>query len=119
MSQHEQLAIFRAAYDFVVHIETIVHGFSRYHKYSIGAELRQASRTILRSIVRANYARKERCALLLELRYTLEDCKVLIRLAHDSKAFRSTNQYLHCAEQLVAIMKQNEGWLKHSQKITI
>lgn len=116
MSQHEQLAIFRTAYDFAVHIDTLVHGFGRYHKYAIGAELRHGARTILRTIVRANYAREERCALLLELRYTLEDCKVLIRLAHDSKAFRSTKQYLHCAEQLVDIMKQNEGWLKHSQK---
>jgi hypothetical protein len=70
----------------------------------------------VRSIVRANYAREERSTLLLELRYTLEDCKVLLRLAHDSKAFRSTNQYLHCAEQLVTIMKQNEGWLKQTQK---
>ena len=116
MSQHEQLAIFRASYDFALHIETVVHGFSRYHKYAVGAELRQSSRSILRSIVRANYARDKRSVTLIELRYTLEDCKVLLRLAHDSRAYRSTNQYLHCAEQLVDIMKQNEGWLKQSQK---
>lgn len=116
MSQHEQLAIYRAAYDYALHIETVVQGFSRYHKYALGAELRQTSRAILRAVVRANYARKDRASILLELRYTLEDCKVLLRLAHECKAFRSTKQYLYSAELLVGIMKQNEGWLKQCQK---
>ena len=115
MSQYDQLAIYRAAYDFAVHIDGVVHGFSRYHKYAIGAELRSTSRTALRSIVRANYARDDRADILTELRYTLEDCKILLRLAHDTKAFPSAKQYLYCAQLLVDIMKQNEGWLKQSQ----
>ena len=40
MARYEHLPIYRAAFDLAVHIEKIVHNFSRYHKYTLGSELR-------------------------------------------------------------------------------
>jgi hypothetical protein len=48
-------------------VEKIVRNFSRYHKYTLGGELRAKSREIVGVIIAAN-SRVEKLALLLELR---------------------------------------------------
>ena len=44
LARYEHLPIYRAAFDLAVHIEKIVSNFSRYHKYTLGTELRDGSR---------------------------------------------------------------------------
>ena len=112
MARYEHLPIFREAYNLTVHIEKIVRNFSRYHKYTLGKDLRDKSREILEQIVAANNAAEDRATRLLELRQELESFKVLVRLCHDSGAFTSTRSYLHVAERITNIAKQNEGWFK-------
>jgi hypothetical protein len=48
MAQYEHLPIFKKAYDLALYLEKIVRDFSRYHKYSVGAELRALSREVMR-----------------------------------------------------------------------
>ena len=52
MARYEHLPIYRAAFDLAVHLEKIVRNFSRYHRYSLGTELRAGSRRILESMQR-------------------------------------------------------------------
>jgi len=113
MARYEHLPIYRAAYDIAVYIEKIVRQFARYHKYTLGSELRRRSLTVLEGIVRANNA-ANRAELLLGLRQEVEAFKVVARLSHDSGAF-STKKYLYLSEKLTEIAKQNEGWLKKAQ----
>ena len=40
MARSEHLPIFTAAYDLCLYLEQVVRGFSRYHKYGLGAGLR-------------------------------------------------------------------------------
>jgi len=115
MARYEHLPIYRAAFDLAVHVEKIVRNFSRYHKYSLGTELRERSRRILERIMEAN-SRQDRAEDLRELRRDLEAFKVLARLCHESGGFASTRAYLYVAEQVVGIAKQNEGWLRQSLK---
>ena len=51
MAQYEHLPIYRKAFDLTVHIENIVKGFSRYHKYTLGTDLRTISKEIVRQII--------------------------------------------------------------------
>ena len=115
MARYEHLPIYRAAFDLAVHIEKIVTNFSRYHKYTLGTELRDGSRRILQGIIAANEA-KDRGPALESLRREIETLKVTARLAQESGAFASTRAYLHVAEQVVGIARQNEGWLRKAQK---
>jgi hypothetical protein len=39
-----------------MHLEKVVAGFSGYHKYTLGTELRQGSRAVLQQVVRTNHA---------------------------------------------------------------
>jgi hypothetical protein len=44
MAQYEHLPIYKKAFDMIVYIENTVKGFSRYHKYTLGTELRFKTR---------------------------------------------------------------------------
>ncbi len=111
MAQTEHLPIYKAAYDLCLYLEQVVHGFSRYHKYSLGADLRDGARRTLKLVVRAN-SRRDKSVTLLDLREELEELKVLLRLCQDVKAFPRFNSFEHAMTQVVQIAKQNEGWLK-------
>ena len=50
MARYEHLPIYKAALDMTVHFERLVAGFSRYHKFTLGTELREASRGVLMQV---------------------------------------------------------------------
>ena len=56
MAHYEHLPIYKSALDMTVHFERLVAGFSRHHKFTLGTELREASRVVLMPVVRANNA---------------------------------------------------------------
>jgi len=70
MARYEHLPIYKAAMDLTVYIETIVRNFSRYHKYTLGSELRQQSRELVTLIIRAN-SRSDKLPVLHNLRERL------------------------------------------------
>jgi hypothetical protein len=111
MARSEHLPIYKASYDLCLHLEHGVAGFSRQHRYGIGADMRAASRRVLRGVVRANSA-GDKAPQLRELRLEIEELKVLCRLAGDLKAFTSLRAFEHAVTRVVEIAKQNEGWLK-------
>lgn len=57
MAQYEHLPIYRNAFDLSVYLENTVRNFSRYHKYTLGSDLRDISRQIVRLIIMANSER--------------------------------------------------------------
>lgn len=54
MARYEHLPIYKKAMDLTIYFETIVRNFSRYHKYTLGSELRVKSREIVALIIKAN-----------------------------------------------------------------
>jgi hypothetical protein len=57
---HHQLPIWRDAMRLVVVLEEAVRGFPRYHKYTLGSDLRAQARQVCRLILRAYEARENR-----------------------------------------------------------
>ncbi len=47
MARYEHLPIYKKAMDLTVYLEKIVRNFGRYHKYTLGSELRAKSREIV------------------------------------------------------------------------
>ena len=86
MAQYEHLPIYRDVFKFLIYCETIVKNFSRYHKYTHGSDLRNAARQAVKLIIRANNS-QDKIAALEELRLTLEEIKLLIRICKEVKAF--------------------------------
>ena len=100
--------MYKSSYDLCLYLEQVVRNFSRYHKYSLGAVLRDGARRVLKLVVRAN-ARREKEEVLLQIREELEELKVLLRLSQDSKAFPNFNSFEHAIGLVTEIAKQNEG----------
>jgi hypothetical protein len=115
VAQTEHLPIYKRSYDLCLHLEQVVRGFSRYHKYTLGADLRDGARRVLKLIVRAN-ARRDKAPLLLEVREEVEALKVVLRLSQDVKAFSNFGAFEQAIGQVVEIAKQNEGWLKSQRQ---
>ena len=97
MARYEHLPIYKAALDAAVHFENVVAGFSRYHKYTLGTELRNASRLVVEQVIGANSAR-ERLPELIRLRDGLERVRVLMRLAKEVKAFKNLQAYIRVTQ---------------------
>lgn len=115
MARYEHLPIYKKAMDLTIYFEKIVRNFSRYHKYTLGSELREKSREIVELIIRTNSTEK-RLSLLLELRERLEGLKVLIRICKEVKAFNRFNSYVYASDLVVDLCRQNEGWIKGQKK---
>lgn len=115
MARYEHLPIYKKAFDLAVYFEKVVAGFSRYHKYTLGTELRNRSREIVLSIIRANSTR-DKTPHLMQLRNDLEELLLLVRLCKETKAFKSFKAFQFAAEEVTAVSRQNEGWLRSSNK---
>jgi len=111
MAQYEHLPITKGAMDLALKLEETVRTMSRYHKYTLGAELRKRAITALSLIVRANSS-VSKAPVLQELRIILEELKQLSFLAKESKAWASFHSYKEVMERILNLSKQNEGWLK-------
>lgn len=111
MARYEHLPIYKKALDLAVYSESIVRGFSRYHKYSIGADLRALSRRVVTLIISAN-SREDKLAALLTLRDTIEELKVVIIICKEVKAFKSFTSFQQAAEAVVNLGRQCEGWIR-------
>lgn len=111
MARYEHLPIYRDALGLAVHLEKVVAGFSRYHKYTLGTGMRNASRGIVAQVIRSNNEREKELPLR-ELRDQLEQLLVLIRIAKEVKAFKSFAAYQYVVELTAKVSRQNEGWLK-------
>jgi len=83
MARHEHLPIYKAALYMRAYFEKLVAGFSRYHKYALGTELRQGSRAVLMQVLRANDAatREHRATELIVLRDRIEALLMDMRVA--------------------------------------
>ena len=76
-SYYEGLPIYKAAADLAVLLDRVVRGFSRYHKYALGAKLRDASIELVVLVARCN-GREERARWLAVLCGRIEELKILV-----------------------------------------
>lgn len=70
-----------------VHFKRIVAGFSRYRKYTLGAELRNKSRGVVGRARQVNPMR-DKLPRLLAFRESLEGLTILGRLAKEVRALQ-------------------------------
>ncbi len=106
---YENLPVFKAALDLAVYFEKIVQHFGRYHKYTIGTDLRNLSRKILILIAKAN-TKRERKESLEETLEKLRELKITIKLCKEVKAFHSFKSFEFATKSVSKVARQCEGW---------
>ena len=96
MAYYENLPIYKKSMELAVYMENVVRNFSRYHKYTVGTDMRDLSKNLVTLVIKAN-SRKDKRKLLTELRDKSEEIKVSIIIGKEIKVFRSFKQFEHAA----------------------
>jgi len=117
MANHEKFPIFRSALELCVYIETIVKGFDRYHKYTIGEDMRRFSKDLLFIINRVGLT-KDKVRVLTKLRDRCEDMKMLLLISKELKAFKSFKQFEYSSKLSVDVCKQAQAWLGSMARVS-
>jgi len=116
MARYQHLPIWRDANRLLVLLEQAVRGFPRYHKYTLGSDLRRQAMRVCRLIIRTNNARVARDQELERLVLAVEDLKLMIQLGKELEAFRSFKEFQQATELAVALGRQSSGWWKRLQQ---
>jgi hypothetical protein len=115
MVHYTNLPIYKSTLDLAIYFEKIVKNFDRYHKYTIGSDLRNKSREIATQVMRIN-ALDGKTEAIQELVALIEELKLIIRLCKEVKGFANYNSYGYSSTLIAEISRQAEGWLLHSQE---
>ena len=107
--------IVRTAERLLVYMETLVRGFSRYHKYTLGSELRTQCMSMVKLCHKAWRDKVRTLDYLQQLVWLIDESKLSLQLAKQLQAFRSFAQFSQVAELLVQLGKQCGGWIRHQQ----
>jgi len=93
-------------------IEKAVRSFPRYHKYTLGTELRTAALKLAQLAQRAWRDVKGRAQWLDALVWAVDDLRQALRLGSQLKAFASFGQYEDLARAMAEVGQQVGGWKK-------
>ena len=79
--------IYRDCRRLLLHTEEVVRRFSRYHKYTVGTDLRQNAMALMRAVHQAVYDRAHQAQLVQALVWRVDDYKLTLQLAIELGAF--------------------------------
>lgn len=104
----DAIPIWRDSQSLLVQVELAVRGFPRYHKYTLGSDLRRQAMMICRCLVRAlNADRAERAPHVQRLVEAVDDIKFQIQVGKELRAFRDFQQFQAVSEQAVCVGRQS------------
>lgn len=109
MGLYEDLPVYKRALDLAVYFEKTVRSFERYHKFTVGVDLKNLSRRILVLIAKAN-TKQFRKDCLAEALDKLEELKITLHLCKEVKAFHNFHSFEVAVKLVIEVSKQCEGW---------
>ncbi len=107
--------IWRDANRLLLEVEQAVKHFPRYHKYTLGSELRKQAMLICQLVARAWREKTQNLAILKRLVATVDDLKIQLQLGKELQVFQNFSVFERLAVLTVTVGKQSGGWLRHSQ----
>jgi hypothetical protein len=114
MALHNNLPVYKASYDLLVHVFEQVRHFNRDYKYTLGERLQNEAVDLITHIYRANGERKK--TPYLEKAITnVEVLKLYIRLTRDLKLINIPH-FADMSQKLENVSKQLIGWHKSQVK---
>jgi len=94
----------------LVNIEQAVRGFARYHKYTLGSELRSQAMTVLRICHRTWRDRNRQLQWVSELIWAIDELKLSLQLGSQLHAFKSFKQFESLIRATEEVGRCAGGW---------
>lgn len=110
MTAHRLPEITKKAERLLVDIEHAVRGFVRYHKYSLGTDLREQAMTVLRMCHRTWRDRSRQLHWLSELVWAIDELKLSLQIGSQLKAFKSFSQFESLIRATEEVGRCAGGW---------
>jgi hypothetical protein len=104
--------IYRDCRRLLLHTEEVVRRFSRYHKYTVGTDLRQQAMALMRGVHVAVYDRPNQPRHVQALVWQVDNYKLTLQLAIELGAFSGFAAFETAAHLAGQIGKQCGGWQK-------
>ena len=116
---YRQTTLWRDPSRFLLELEGAVRAFPRYHKYTLGSELRHQAMQVCRLVARAAQTQEAVAPAAPDavLVWTVEDLKMSLQLGKELEAFASFAQFCRLAEQAVVLGKQSGGWRRRARSV--
>jgi hypothetical protein len=99
----------------LLEVETAVRRWTRYHKYTHGAELRSRAFNVAQLAHRAWNDRENRAEWIRRLAFGIDDLKLTLQLAKQLEAFVSFAQFENLARIASELGRQCGGWQKQQR----
>lgn len=96
-------------------IEQAVRGFARFHKYQVGARLRDQTMNLAVLANRAWRDRRRQLEWTEELVWAIDEFKLTLQLGKEVKAFASFEQFAAIARITAELGKQVGGWYRQQK----
>jgi hypothetical protein len=96
----------------LLEVELVVRGFPRYHKYTLGSDLRVQARAVVRLTHRAWRDRARQTEWTGRLAFAIDDLKLSLQIGKQLQAFKSFGQFEAIARLAAELGRQCGGWLK-------
>jgi hypothetical protein len=109
--------IARLSHRILADVENAVRRFPRFHKYSVGADLRSHVMQVARCVHKAWRDPEHRLARVLELCSAVDDLKISMQLGKQVRAFGSFAEFEALAKLVHQLGQQSGGWLKKLQSM--
>jgi hypothetical protein len=106
------LPIWHDANCLLLEIEQAVKHFPRYHKYTLGSELRTQAMLICRLVSRAWRDKPKTQHWLEKLVPAVDDLKIQLQLGKELQAFRNFAEFERLVMLTMEVGKQGGGWLR-------
>src|SRR5689334_7292764 len=100
----------------MLEVEQAVHGFARFHKYQVGAKLRDQAMSLATLANRAWRDRPRQLEWTEQLVWAVDDFKLTLQLASEVRAFVSFRQFDALARTVRELGKQVGGWHRQQRQ---
>lgn len=104
--------IARLAQRILADVENAVRRFPRYHKYTVGSDLRAQAMQVARCVHRAWRESDQKLERVRELAAAIDDLKISMQLGKQVNAFASFAEFEAIARLVNDLGLQGGGWLR-------
>jgi hypothetical protein len=112
---HSLPPIARLAARILACVEEAVMRFPRYHRYTVGADLRQQAMDVVRAVHRAWRDPDRKLERVCELVESIDNLKISMQLGSQLHAFKNFREFEAISRLVNDLGRQSGGWLKGLQ----
>lgn len=110
MNKDQSPDVAKKAERLLADIEQTVKAFARYHKYTLGSEIRTQAMTVVRMCHRAWRDQSRQAHWLSELVWSIDELKLSIRIGSQIHAFKSFAQFESLIRAAEEVGRCAGGW---------